>query len=146
MPSDIRQRFPGLTDDNHTVTSPASPSYNCIAWAAGDSLRWWEPVDGYFWPSSVSRDSIIASLVALFEQRGYVTCTDGTLEARFEKVALYSDNDGKYTHAAIQLDNGLWSSKLGQLSDISHSTPDDVAGGSSYGSVAAFMRRPKVTP
>lgn len=146
MPSHIRQRFPGLTDDNYTVTSPASPAYNCIAWAVGDSSRWWEPLDSYFWPSSIPQDGGIASLVALFEQQGYEICTDDTLEARFEKVALYSDNAGNYTHAAKQLDDGLWTSKLGMHVDISHSTPDDVASGSSYGSVAAFMRRPKVSP
>ncbi len=28
--------FPGLTPENHRVTSPDTTDYNCIAWSAGD--------------------------------------------------------------------------------------------------------------
>lgn len=30
--------FPRLTSGNHRITSPATPDYNCIAWAAGNGL------------------------------------------------------------------------------------------------------------
>lgn len=46
-----------------------------------------------------------------------------------------------YTHAARQLPNGLWTSKLGQLEDITHATPQVIAG-SDYGEVMQFMKRP----
>ena len=47
-----------LTDSVYRITSPKDRAYNCVAWAAGDSVRWWEPgasghiVDGvsYYWP------------------------------------------------------------------------------------------------
>jgi hypothetical protein len=31
-----------LTDENHEVTSPKTIEYNCIAWAANNSTRWWQ--------------------------------------------------------------------------------------------------------
>jgi hypothetical protein len=35
--------FPRLTPGNHRVTSPATPAYNCVAWAAEDTEHWWQP-------------------------------------------------------------------------------------------------------
>jgi len=58
---------------------------------------------------------------------------------RTEKVALYG-SFLFYTHAARQLPDGRWTSKLGRLEDIEHDTPDDVAGGL-YREVAQFMKR-----
>ena len=60
-------------------------------------------------------------------------CLEETLESGFEKVALYGSGF-MYTHAARQLPDGRWTSKLGQKEDITHNTPDDVAGGV-YGEV-----------
>ena len=42
--------FPRLTPVNHTPTSPADRTYNCIAWAAGEAGRWWQPWSADFWP------------------------------------------------------------------------------------------------
>jgi hypothetical protein len=61
------------------------------------------------------------------------------LEDGYEKVALYG-NTFLYSHAARQLPNGKWSSKLGRSEDIEHDTPDDVAGGL-YGEVHQYMKR-----
>jgi hypothetical protein len=47
-----------------------------------------------------------------------------------------------YTHAARQLPDGQWTSKLGKYVDIEHSAPEDVAGGV-YGEVMQFMKRLK---
>ncbi len=44
-------------------------------------------------------------------------------------------------HAARQLKNGTWTSKLGVEDDISHPSPDALAGGS-YGDVKLIMKRP----
>ena len=46
------------------------------------------------------------------------------------------------THAARQLPNGKWTSKLGKAEDVEHESPEDVAGGV-YGEVVQFMRRPR---
>ena len=137
MPAD--DRFPRLTANNREQTSEPDVGYNCIAWAAKDTEHWWQP--GIFWPTEVSRDEYgIGTLEDAFETLGFVECSDGALEAGFEKVALYGAGF-MYTHAARQLPNGKWTSKLGKGEDITHDTPDDVAGGL-YGEVVEFMRRP----
>jgi hypothetical protein len=131
--------FPRLTNENHQPTSPRDIGYNCIAWAALDQSHWWEP--GVFWPIEVSREEYgIAALEEVFKSLGYVECIDGTMEAGFEKVALYGSGF-MYTHAARQLADETWTSKLGKEEDISHNTADDVAGGL-YGEVVEYMKRP----
>ncbi len=131
--------FPALTEDNHQFTSPADVEYNCVAWAARDCDHWWQP--GVFWPIDTSWDEHgIADLELAFKSLKYEDCPDGSLEPGFEKVALYGDSF-MYTHAARQLSDGKWTSKLGKAADIEHDTPDDLAGGV-YGYVAQFMKRP----
>jgi hypothetical protein len=68
------------------------------------------------------------------------SCDDDRLETGFDKVALYG-NTFLYTHAARQLSDGKWTSKLGKAEDIEHDTPEVVAGGI-YGEVVEIMRRP----
>ena len=48
---------------------------------------------------------------------------------------------GEWTHAARQLADGWWTSKLGPAEDIRHRTPQALAG-DQYGQVVAFMKRP----
>ncbi len=131
--------FPRLTPHNHRVTSPASIDYNCIAWSAGDMDHWWQP--GVFWPIEVrTKDFGITVLQQVFRALGYEDCgMEFSLEADFEKVALFSDGF-YYTHAARQLAKGKWTSKLGKAEDIEHDTPHDVAGGV-YGEVVQVMKR-----
>jgi hypothetical protein len=134
-------QFPRLTAHNHRTTSLAATDYNCVAWAAGDTGRWWEP--GLHWP--VPTEGFGPEVLEqAFRALGYEPCPDGTLEAGFEKVALY-ESGPYYTHAARQLPSGKWTSKLGKAEDIEHDTADDVAGGL-YGQVVGFMRRPYRTP
>ena len=131
--------FPRLTAANHEITSAPDVGYNCIAWAAGDSTRWWQP--GFFWPLEAPRHECgIGTLEAAFQSLGFEECSDGALEAGFEKVALYGAGL-MYTHAARQLPDGAWTSKLGKSEDIRHDSPDAIAGGV-YGEVVEFMRRP----
>lgn len=67
-----------------------------------------------------------------------VECGSELLEKDVEKIAVYALN-ATVTHAARQLPNGRWTSKLGQGHDISH-TLQAIAGGA-YGSVAAILKR-----
>jgi hypothetical protein len=135
-----RDQFPRLTADNYRVTSPATADYNCVGWAAGDVSRWWQP--GVWWPiASASDDFGISALEKAFAALGYVKCADVSLEAGFEKVALFGTTF-LYTHACKQLPSGKWSSKLGRDVDIEHVSPDNVAGGV-YGEVVALMKRPR---
>ena len=82
---------------------------------------------------------MLGALQRVFEQLEYDVCADGSFEEGFEKVALYVDDLGRYTHAARQTPDGRWTSKLGRGEDIAHADPDDVAGGV-YGSIAGFMK------
>lgn len=39
----LTSQFPSLADLGFSKTSPATSSYNCIAWAAGRTDEWWWP-------------------------------------------------------------------------------------------------------
>jgi hypothetical protein len=121
---ELEKIFPALADAGYAVSGPETPAYNCVAWAAGESHRWWEP--GIYWPVRAGDD--LAALVDLFASLGYVRCDDGELESGNEKVALYAGDLGDWTHAARQLPDGWWTSKLGQGVDILHSTPGALTG------------------
>jgi len=139
----LQAQFPRLKDGTYEILSPADRRYNCIAWAAEDSNRWWWPrvgVGGYYWPTPVTTPSTLETFEAAFASLGYVRCADGNLQAGFEKIALYGLN-GVPTHAARQRSDGAWLSKLGMSVDIMHTAADDVCG-SDYGEVAFFMERP----
>ena len=130
--------FPRLTPDNHRETSPADVGYNCIAWATGDVTNWWQP--GIYWrPLDWPRDDCgIGALVQAFRLLGYEECETEELEPGFLKVAFYG-SAFEYKHAARQLPDGKWTSKLGKQIDIEHETPSVVAGGV-YGQVVQFMK------
>ena len=74
-----------------------------------------------------------------FESLGYRECDDGSLESGFEKIALYAIGMDVIRTVARQLDDGRWTSKLGQLEDITHSSTDAIED-SDYGEVVQFMR------
>jgi hypothetical protein len=98
--------FPRLTAENHRVTSPATPDYNCVAWSANDTERWWQP--GVYWPVDFPQDEHgLGALEQAFMALDYEYCADGKREAGFEKVALYGSGF-MYTHAARQLPSGKW--------------------------------------
>lgn len=131
--------FPRLDHLNHRVTSPPTPDYNCIAWSAGETTRWWQP--GSFWPvESPPDDYGIGILEQAFRTLGFEDCeNDEQLEPGYEKVALYGSMLF-YTHAARQLPDGRWTSKLGRSEDIEHDSPQAVAGGV-YGELLQIMKR-----
>lgn len=135
--------LPHLSKRNHKVTSPPDGYYNCIAWAAEDNERWWEPgpCPYYYWPEGVPHQPTVAAYVQAFETLGYKSCDDGSFEQGFQKVVLYVDKNGNPTHMARQLPDGRWASKLGEWYDIEHQSPAVVAGGK-YGTVKTFLKRP----
>lgn len=140
--------FPQLTAQNHTDTSHASQRYNCIAWAAGDDTRWWWPdaANIGYWPPSVERQETIAAFMQAYAVQGYRPCADGSFDPQLEKLAIYgflSAGDIYPTHAARQLSDGKWTSKLGNFKDISHDTLDALVG-PKYGSPVCYLSRPRV--
>ncbi len=129
--------FPNLTSENHEITSDKTFKYNCVAWAAHQTDRWWQP--GGCWPIPASRDDLgIGNVVLAFNSLGYCESPNGELEHGFEKIAIYGSGL-MYTHVARQLPDGRWTSKLGQLEDITHATTYALEG-SDYGEVVQFMK------
>lgn len=141
--------FPNLTaGTNCDLTSAQTKRYNCIAWAAGENFRnWWPDAMGVgFWPHGVSRKVTLDAFIKAYSTRGYKLCFAGALEPGVEKIALFTkqgqSGDPEPTHAALQLADGKWTSKLGHLEDICHHTVEGVEC-STYGRVACFLSRPR---
>ena len=139
----IDEELPHLAADGYEVTSNPTDEYNCIAYAAGETGRWWSHVDDadYYWPEHASSTPSIASLIEVFTGLGFEVCEETINDPGFRKIALYADQRGDWTHAAVQLPGGGWSSKLGPDEDISHHTPESLDR-DAYGEVHCFMRRP----
>jgi hypothetical protein len=133
--------FPNLEESDYEKTSPSTPSYNCIGWAAGD-MDWWEPDSGYdyYWPPNTPREYTMSAYVKAYQTLGYQSCGTAKFEAGFEKIALYADSDGMPTHAARQLRSGQWTSKLGSFEDIKHPTLECL-NGDLYGKPVLYMVR-----
>ena len=130
--------FPRLTSQNHRVTSPPSTSYNCIAWAADDTERWWWPGAGVYWPAGVREEETLDAFEQVYASLGYERCDNGDVEDGFEKIAIYEQGLVP-THAARQLPNGRWTSKLGALEDVEH--PIDELRVVGYGNPSRYMKR-----
>jgi hypothetical protein len=138
--------FSRLRGTPYRITSPANDVYNCIAWAAGDTNRWWWPGDPAqtYWPVGVPRLETLLAFRDAFASLGYMACEQTGLESGFEKIALFADADGIPTHGARQLTNGRWTSKLGVSEDIEHALEDIT--GTVYGSVVQVLKRPLSPP
>lgn len=142
--------FPKLaTDKNFKLTSPINPNYNCLAWACHYNDRWMQPpsitpppLDSVvYWPEDAKQGMEIECLIDAFRTKGYELCDSWEYEDKYQKVALYVKKDSKtWTHAARELQNGFWTSKLGQGYDIQHGTPFTIEG-DSYGEVYCIMKR-----
>jgi hypothetical protein len=140
----LERLFPGLRGQPFVRTSPATPRYNCTAWANGSAERWWDPSKGYFWSKGIPRDGTIESYVKLFELCGFVSCGSDSLEVGIEKIAIYGHGFA-FKHVARQLDNGSWTSKLGKLADIEHRELQWLVG-KAYGVVVLYMSRTRPHP
>lgn len=138
----VLNEFPNTKFEPFEQTSDLDGRYNCIAWAANDNKRWYEPdpIGFYYWPDEIPREYSISSYIALYEFLGYEKCADDDIEIGFEKIAIYSKNNIP-THAARQLDNGNWTSKLGKNIDVSHSLFSMMNG--FYGNVVQFLKKRK---
>ena len=118
-------------------------NYNCIAFAASETDRWWWPAggDSDFWPAEAPREESLPAFVAAFESLGYQICSDGNPELGYDKVVLYA-LDGRPKHAARQeRETAMWLSKLGPSFDIAHYKVEDL-GGDEYGEPVCYLRKP----
>ncbi len=128
---------------NYRVTSPQKKTYNCVAWAVGDTTHFWydAKIKGYYWPPGARSADTLEGWKDVFEIHNYSDCDSHGFEPEFEKIAIFVDSDGIPSHVARQLGSGQWTSKLGKGSDIEHMTLD-VLEGEEYGRVGVIMRRP----
>ena len=138
--------IPNLLRYGYTIRSEASGQYNCIAWAVGETRRWWWPLmdapGGHYWPEGVAVEETIEAFLQAFASAGFVECDSPDLEEGFEKIALYVDSSGTPAHAARQLPSGMWTSKIGYQEDIEHGALEAVEC-DDYGQPARFMKRPR---
>jgi hypothetical protein len=141
---ELAQTYPRLKADGGKEKSPKTSVYNCVAWAAAwDKTRWWQhdPYEsGMYWPDGVSRSGTIGCYIALFESLGYQKCGSGPMEVLYERVAIYENAAGEFTHVAKEKHSGIWWSKLGEDEDVYHNTPNGLAG-TGYGSPNYILRR-----
>lgn len=137
--AELERAFPNLKPGNYGRTSDPTDTYNCIAYAAGDTNRWWDSYS--YWPAECVKCSDFNCLFGMFlKALGYAKCENGDLENGVEKVAIFADGRDHWTHAARQLGDGWWVSKLGIDVDITHETPEALEG-TSYGRVVLFLKR-----
>jgi hypothetical protein len=145
LPAEKRWAFPNLTPANYECTSDETSDYNCIAWAYGvTDDSYWPDNPPRYWPAGIRNERSIEAFVELFASIGYELCADTSLEAGFEKIAIYAvglEPNLSPRHAARQLSTGKWSSKLGDWEDIEHHAPEDVES-PDYGRVVRIMGRP----
>ena len=131
--------FPNLANEDFETVGEPSELYNCIAFAAGDTSKWWWPDGINYWPPWATGTNRIESLIEVFAGLGYEHCDHNDTEGGYQRVALY-EVDGEMKHAAMQMSNLRWRSKMGQGPVIEHDSPESLSAGI-CGSPTAFMRR-----
>jgi hypothetical protein len=144
--------FPHLGKwEEHSLPTPPGgprPRYNCYAFAVGNNTQRWEPdpAGQYYWPPTATRAYTVVAFIEAYQSPPYhyEVCGDGSLERGYEKLAIYTDGFGFVKHAASQLSDGRWLSKLGDAEDIIHETPQSVAG-AVYGQPVCYMRHPRTS-
>ncbi|MBD2357158.1 hypothetical protein H6G41_21460 [Tolypothrix sp. FACHB-123] len=139
----IERDYPNLITHGYNITSPDTPDYNCVGWAAEDDQNWWWPdiQNLHYWPPGVPREETIEAFKQAFRTLGYEVCENDVLEEGFQKIAIYANSNKVPTHVARQLPSGKWTSKLGQDEDIEHNNLQGLTGQPGYGEVACIMRR-----
>ncbi|MEX0267817.1 hypothetical protein AB3R30_01620 [Leptolyngbyaceae cyanobacterium UHCC 1019] len=145
MQSDLEEWLPNLAGTEYAITSPRTNDYNCFAWAAEEDERWWSPdsAEDYYWPENAPRELTLEAFIQTYGMLGYVPCDSAEVEPEFQKIAIYV-NAGEPSHAARQLPNGNWTSKLGGWEDIEHQIEgiENGIGDVNYGFVQQIMKRP----
>jgi hypothetical protein len=138
---DLEIKWSNLSRTEYQVTSSKSQEYNCFSWAAEDTERWWKPIPGeqFYWPDGVPQKETIDAYIQAYQTLGYELCDNEKSEAGYQKIAIYITLNGLPTHAARQLPNGKWTSKLGWLEDIEHEL--DGLTGERYGIVGQILKR-----
>jgi hypothetical protein len=131
--------FPNSFEFPFEITSPETAQYNCVAWALGDSEHWWEADEDFQWLDDIEYSQTLNALQSFFEKFNFQISSNLLFEIGFEKVVLYSDDGVQCSHVSRQLDENLWTSKLGVSYDVSHNI--NALENGMYGQVALIMKR-----
>ncbi len=146
--ADVAACFPKIAG-KYRRTSDATINYNCLAWAVGANWAWFDPtrrIAGYFWPVGIEREWTTPAIRKLLSHFGFEEEAENSdPEDGYVKVAVYLDNDGTPTHFARQLENGKWTSKLGELIDVDHETLDCLEC-DAYGAAGFFLKKRRFNP
>lgn len=121
-------------------TSNKTTAYNCIAWAANiNTERFWpDPYGGYKWPDDIIFEESLEAFIQFYNKHDYKLSDNGQYKDGFIKIAIFTKDDVP-THAARQISENNWTSKLGDHIDVKHSLESLENG--FYGDVAVFMEK-----
>jgi hypothetical protein len=135
-------QLPRLADKGFEITSQATRDYNCVAWSVEETTQFWWPVDvgGYFWPTDAT-EPLLPDFEQVYADLGYGRCVHLNHECGADQVAIYLTSSGTPTHASRRLENGNWTSKLGDFEDIEHNDVNGVCC-DTYGETVIILCRP----
>lgn len=139
----IDTAFPHAVSEGYRETSPQDRKYNCIAWADEINNRFmWPAKYGFYWPQGILNEESLNAFIDLYQSSGYQKFSPQTevFDPEYIKVAIYVNTQGTPTHAARQLLNGKWTSKLGPYKDIEHENLKALED-SDYGTVGIILRK-----
>ena len=147
----LYEQFPLLrTDTLFSLKKKPSIAYNCIALTLGIyNFCVWPTYSGIvtnpnnnqrvFWPKELPLDDSLENFIKMYNMFDYVECNnDLYYEDGYTKIAIYAINN-VVTHAALQLTENKWASKIGYSFGITHQLKS--LEGEKYGKVVKFMKR-----
>lgn len=131
--------FPNSFEYPFEITSPETATYNCVAWALSDFDHWWEADENCLWLENIEYSQSLTAFIALFEKFNFEVSENLLFEEGFEKIALFSIDNITCEHVARQIDDNLWTSKLGVSYDVSHQIQALENG--IYGQIVLILKR-----
>jgi hypothetical protein len=128
------------TNGNYEVTSEQDVRYNSLAWALNEkNISYWPGgMVGYSWPENIGQDETLDSFIEFFEHHGYQRCSSSSYERKYQKIAIYADNNGQPKHVSRQKNKKIWASKILKYEDIEHRL--DAISGQNFGNAVVYLK------
>jgi hypothetical protein len=137
----INRKYPDLMN-KYTIIGRPDDCYNSIAWAMGDTQRYWDPhpyTYGY-WPNDLDKELTADVLLKLFFSHGYTISENTQYENGARKVVIYvrtnyyqryfyNQRITEASHVAVLQElsqNTGWTSKIEKCELINHQTPESI--------------------
>lgn len=140
-PAQLSSKWPNL-NGNFEYTSIETKNYNCVAWAVHITHK--RIQFDYLDDGEPDMEQNVSRYIEFYIKEGFEVCENDLLENGIEKIVLYCYTDSlEFSHVARQLEDGEWTSKMGDLEDISHRTVDTLVG-SFYGKPHIYLKRKRV--